>query len=114
VVIHRGEIWWASLPEPFGSGPGYRRPLLVIQSNDFNESAIQTIVSVPLTSNAQLAAAPGNVALTRRITGLPRDSVANVSQVFPANRTFFTQRIGALPQELLRRIEEGLRLVMRL
>jgi mRNA interferase MazF len=114
VVIHRGEIWWASLPEPAGSGPGYRRPLLVIQSNDFNESTIRTIVSVPVTSNAKLAAAPGNVLLPRRITGLSRDSVANVSQVFPASRTFFTQRIGALPQELLRRIEEGLRLVMRL
>jgi mRNA interferase MazF len=114
VVIRRGELWWASLPDPAGSDPGYRRPLLVVQSNDFNESAIRTIAAVPVTSNTRLAAAPGNVLLSRKATGLPKDSVANVSQVFPANRTFFTRRIGVLPQALVTRVEEGLRLVLKL
>jgi len=114
MVIRRGELWWAALPEPDGSGPGYRRPILVVQSNDFNESTIRTIVSVPLSSNTKLAVAPGNVLLPRRATGLRKDSVANVSQVFPADRTFFKRRIGAVERGVLGRVEDGLRLVMRL
>ena len=81
VEIRQGEVWWADLSEPSGSGPGFRRPILVIQGNPFNESRISTVVCIPLTSNLKWATAPGNVMLTKRLTGLTKDSVANVSQI---------------------------------
>ncbi len=112
--MRRGEVWWASLPPPTGSGPGYRRPVLVIQANDFNESLIRTVVVVAFTSNLRLAAAPGNVKCPRKGTGLARDSVANVSQVLTADKALLTERAGVLPLELLRQIEDGLRLVLTL
>jgi mRNA interferase MazF len=111
-VIRRGEIWWATLPEPVGSEPGYRRPVIVIQSNDFNQSRIATIIAVAVTSNTRLARAPGNVFLSRKVTGLSKDSVANVSQVITIDKDFLDERIGSLPLELLKRIEDGLRLVL--
>jgi mRNA interferase MazF len=79
-VIQRGEIWWASLPEPARSEPGYRRPVLVIQSDDFNGSRIATVIALVVTSNTRLTQAPGNVFLPQKLSGLPKDSVANVSQ----------------------------------
>jgi len=112
--MHRGEIWWASLPAPKGSGPGYRRPVLVVQSNEFNESKIQTVVVAAITSNVRLAAAPGNVLCQRRETGLPRASVINVSQVLTVDKRLLTERIGVLPVRLLRQAEDGLRLVLAL
>jgi len=112
--MHRGEIWWASLPAPKGSGPGYRRPVLVVQSNEFNESKIQTVVVAAITSNVRLAAAPGNVLCQRRETGLPRASVINVSQVLTVDKRLLTERIGVLPGRLLRQAEDGLRLVLAL
>ena len=77
----RGEIWWAALPRPVGSAPGYRRPVLIVQSNDFTHSRMATVIVVILTSNTKLAEAPGNVFLPRNMTSLPKDSVANVSQL---------------------------------
>ncbi|HEY3356453.1 MAG TPA: type II toxin-antitoxin system PemK/MazF family toxin [Polyangia bacterium] len=112
--MRRGEVWWASLDAPLGSGPGYRRPVLVLQSNDFNESSIGTTVIVALTTNLRLAAAPGNVLCRRRDTGLPRDSVANASQVLTVDKRFLTERVGALPLRRLRAVEEGVRLVLSL
>ncbi len=112
--MRRGEVWWASLPDPSGSGPGYRRPVLVVQANDFNESRIQTVVVAAITSNLKLAAAPGNVLCRRRDTGLPRDSVVNVSQVLTIGKTFLTSRIKALPASLMRSVDAGLRLVLAL
>ncbi len=79
MVVRRGEIWWASLPNPTGSGPGFRRPLVITQSNDFNRSRINTIIAIVVTSNLKLARAPGNILLSAKSTGLPRNSVANVS-----------------------------------
>jgi mRNA interferase MazF len=114
MVIQRGEIWWASLPEPIGSEPGYRRPILVIQSNDFNRSRIATIIAVAITSNLKLAQAPGNVLLSRKATGLAVDSVANISQVLTIDKSFLTERIGVMPPYLLEEVETGLRLVMSL
>jgi mRNA interferase MazF len=114
VVIRRGEIWWATLPEPVGSEPGYRRPVLVVQSDDFNRSRIATVIAVVITSNTRLAQAPGNVWLPRRVTGLPQDSVANVSQVVTVDKRFLTERVGAAPLHLLEQVEDGLRLVMSL
>ena len=114
MVIHRGDVWWASLPEPIGSEPGYRRPILVIQVDSFNESRIATIIGVVLTSNSNLARAPGNVLLPYKASGLPRDSVANVSQVVTLDKSFLTERVGTLPEFLMERIEDGLRLVLGL
>ncbi len=112
--MRRGEIWWASLPEPIGSEPGSRRPLLIVQSDEFNRSRIATVLGVALTGNTRLADAPGNVLLPRKATGLPRDSVANVSQVITADRRFLTERIGTLASRDLLRVENGLRLVLSL
>ncbi|MEW5767726.1 MAG: type II toxin-antitoxin system PemK/MazF family toxin [bacterium] len=114
MVIHRGEIWWATLPPPVGSEPGYRRPLLVIQSNDFNRSRIATVIAVVVTSNTRLAQAPGNALLPARATGLAQDSVANVSQVITIDKGFLTERVSTVPLHLLEQIEEGLRLVLSL
>jgi mRNA interferase MazF len=113
-VINRGEIWWAELQEPAGSGPGYRRPLVIIQSNDFNKSRINTIIAVVLTSNIRLADSPGNVMLSKKLTGLPKDSVANVSQVVTIDRSFLADCSGNLSAGIMKRIDDGLRLVLSL
>jgi mRNA interferase MazF len=102
------------LPEPVSSIPGYRRPTLVIQSNDFNRSRINTIIVAVITSNTKLAEAPGNVFLPQNVTGLPKDSVANVSQVITIDKSFLTERVGFLPAEFLQQVETGLRLVLSL
>ena len=112
--MERGEIWWASLPEPQGSEPGYRRPVLVMQSDDFNRSRIQTVVAVALTSNLLLAQAPGNVLLKARVSGLSKDSVANVSQIVTLDKDCLTERIGHIRGEDLMRVENGIRLVLAL
>ncbi|MFZ0888594.1 MAG: type II toxin-antitoxin system PemK/MazF family toxin [Candidatus Binataceae bacterium] len=112
--MRRGEIWWASLPEPNGSGPGYRRPVVVVQSDDFNRSRIQTIIGAAITSNTRLAAAPGNFLVRRRSTRLQRDSVVNVSQLITIDKSLVTDRIGRLPPRELERFNEGLRLVLAL
>ena len=113
-MIRRGEIWWASLPEPGGSEPGYRRPVLVVQSNDFNEGGIRTVIVLAITSNLRLAGAPGNVLCRAKDTGLARESVINVSQAATVNKTRLTQRIGILPSRLMQEAEAGLRLVLGL
>ncbi|PKO22155.1 MAG: mRNA interferase MazF2 [Chloroflexi bacterium HGW-Chloroflexi-1] len=114
MVIRRGEIWWANLPEPVGSGPGCRRPVLVIQSDGFNRSGIATVIIVAITSNTSLASAPGNVLLSRKATGLSVDSVANISQVVTVDKSLLTERVGSLPASLLADVENGLRHVMSL
>ena len=96
MVISQGEIWWADLPPPTGSGPGYRRPVVVVQGDAFNRSRIATIVCVPLTSNLRWALAPGNVRLPARATGLEKDSVANVSQIVSIDRDLLSARVGKL------------------
>ena len=112
--MFRGEIWWATLPAPSGSEPGYRRPVILMQSNSFTRSRISTVIVVPITSNMNLAEAPGNVALPRRRTGLVKDSVAIVSQVLTLDKSFLDERVGTLPSSLLDRVENGLRLVLDL
>lgn len=113
-MIQRGEVWWASLPEPVGSEPGYRRPLIIVQADSFNQSRIQTVLGVALTTNLRLAEAPGNFLLTSRQTGLPKDCVANVSQVVTANRRALTERVSVLAPPLMEKVEAGLRLVLGL
>ena len=112
--MQRGEVWWAKLPEPTGSGPGHRRPVLVVQSEPFNRSRLQTVVVVILTSNLRLAGAPGNVQLPRGAAGLPKDSVVNVTQLFTVDRSLLTQRLGRLPSPMLAAVEDGLRRVLSL
>lgn len=112
--MYRGEIWWADLPNPVGSEPGYRRPVLVIQDDVFTQSRINTVIVVIITSNTQLAEAPGNVLLPREVSSLSRDSVANVSQIFTVDKTFLTERIGSLPDYLQEEVDEGLRMVLYL
>jgi len=112
--MYRGEIWWANLPDPVGSEPGYRRPVLVIQDDTFNQSQISTVIVVIITSNIRLAEAPGNVLLPRGVSGFSRDSVVNVSQIFTIDKTFLAERIGSLPDYLQEEIDEGLRTVLYL
>jgi mRNA interferase MazF len=112
--MKRGEIWWASLPAPTGSGPGFRRPVLVLQSDPFNQSRIATVVVAAITSNLALAEAPGNVRLGRNDSGLSKASVVNVSQIVTLDRSVLTQRIRAVPGTTLRNVDEGLRLVLGL
>jgi len=112
--VYRGEIWWANLPDPLGSEPGYRRPILIVQDDIFTQSRISTVIVVIITSNTQLAQAPGNVLLPREATGLPRDSVANVSQIFTVDKTFLVERVGSLPEHLQEEIDEGLRTILYL
>ena len=109
-----GEVWWADLPSPAGSGPGYRRPVVVVQSDDFNLSRIQTVIVVAITSNMRLAAAPGNVAIGRRGTGLPRESVVNVSQLLTLDRRILTDKAGKLSAVKVREVQDGMRLVLAL
>jgi mRNA interferase MazF len=113
-AIQRGEIWWADLPEPRRSEPGYRRPVLIVQADSFNRSRIQTVIVAVITGNTELADAPGNVLLPARSTGLPRDSVVNVSQLLTLDRGFLTGQVGTLPARLQRSVDDGLRTVLQL
>ena len=110
--MRRGEIWWGSLPEPTGSGPGFRRPLLIVSANSFNDSRISTVVAAVITSNLRLADAPGNVRLPAKGIGLAKASVVNVSQIITVDKTFLTERIGRLNPRLLTEVDDGLRLVL--
>lgn len=112
--MERGEIWWASLGRPKGSEPGHRRPVLVVQSDAFNRSGIGTVVVAVVTSNLALAFAPGDVPCRPKASGLPRPSVVNVSQLASVSRSTLTERVGCVPETLMRQVEDGLRLVLSL
>ncbi len=110
----KGEVWWADLPGPRGSEPGYNRPVLIVQADPFNRSRIRTVIAVVLTSNLHLAEAPGNVGLTARKTGLPKDSVANVSRIITLDKSFLRERSGKLDTAAMERVEFGLKMVLGL
>ncbi len=112
VTISRGDIWWADLSEPSGSEPGYRRPIVVIQGDSINRSRISTVICVPLTSNMQWSDAPGNVSLSSNLTGLPKDSVANVSQIITIDRKSFTDLVGKLSTAKTELILSGIDIVL--
>ena len=112
MVISQGDVWWVDLPVPTGSEPGFRRPAIVVQGEAFNQSTLRTVVLVPLTSTMQWADAPGNVALSARTTGLPRDSVANVSQITTVDRRRLIERVGALPAAKLELVLTGIDIVL--
>lgn len=110
----RGEIWWADLPAPVGSGPGYRRPMLIVQGDAFNRSRIRTILAIALTTNLALGRMPGNVLLPAADSGLPNDSVAVVSQIVTVDRGEFDFKCGELDAMLMQQVDAGLRLILSL
>lgn len=112
MVISQGDVCWAELPAPTGSGPGFRRPVIVIQGDAINRSRVSTVLCVPLTSNLRWADAPGNVLLTAMMTGLPRDSVANVSQVVALDRMLLEDRVGRISRAKIDLLLAGLDVVL--
>ena len=112
MVVSQGDVCWAELPDPVGSGPGFRRPVVVVQGDALNRSRIATVVCVPLTSHLAWAEAPGNVLLRTRTTGLPRDSVANVSQLVALDRAILGERVGRLSRKQLDLLLSGIDVVL--
>jgi mRNA interferase MazF len=112
VDIAQGELWWADLPAPVGSGPGFRRPVVVVQGNALNRSRVATAVCVPLTSNLTWASAPGCTRLDASVTGLAKDSVANASQLFAVDRRYLVERIGKLSPKRLQQLLVGVDIVL--
>ena len=112
--MKRGEIWWASMPEPTGTGPGFRRPVLIVQSNPFNSSRIATVVVAVKTSNLRLSAAPGNVRVSKSQSGLGKPSVVNVSQVVTIDRGLLSERVRLLSEQKMIEVDQGLRMVLGL
>lgn len=112
VEISQGEVWWAELPAPAGSGPGFRRPVVVVQGNSLNRSRIATAVCVPLSSNTTWASAPGSVLLAGEVTGLPKDSVANASQIVAVDRDLLVERVGRLPPKKFAQVMSGIDVVL--
>jgi mRNA interferase MazF len=112
VAVSQGDIWWADLSEPLGSAPGFRRPVVVVQGEPLNRSRIPTVVCVALTSNLEWAGAPGNFALSSELTGLPKDSAANVSQIVTIDKATLTERVGKLTQAKMRLILSGIDTVL--
>ena len=112
VDLAQGEVWWADLPEPTGSGSGLRRPVVIVQGNPLNRSRIPTAVCVPLTSNLKWGEAPGNVLLSGGVTGLPKDSVANSSQIITVDRAYLTERVSKLAPKKLAQILSGIDVVL--
>jgi mRNA interferase MazF len=112
--MRRGEIWWADLPTPVASEPGYRRPVLIIQSDEFNRSRIRTVIAAVLTTNLRLAEAPGNILVTTDETGLSQDSVVNISQIITVDKSFLTAQVSQVSDHVMLLVEDGLRLVLAL
>jgi mRNA interferase MazF len=112
--MQRGEIWWADLPDPQGSAAGYRRPILIIQADAFTVSRLATVIAVAITSNLRLAAAPGNVFVLATESGLPRDSVINISQIITLDKSVLDTQVGQLTPRALEDVEQGIRLVLDL
>src|SRR5690349_18485339 len=112
MVVCQGEIWWVELPSPVGSEPGYNRPVIVVQADSFNRSLISTVIAVVLTSNISRAQAPGNVLLSRNATGLPKDSVANITQIITLDKAAFVEKTGKLPDRKLAQVHKGIRLAL--
>jgi len=110
--MNRGEIWWASMGEPRGSEPGFRRPVVITSSNEFNQSQIKTVIVAVITSNLRLADAPGNFKLSKKSSGLAQDSVINVSQLLTLDKAFLTESVGKLNNKLIHSLDNGIKLVL--
>jgi mRNA interferase MazF len=114
MVIERGQIWWADLGEPRGSSPGYHRPIVIIQSDFFNRTRINTLIATIITTNLRLAKMPGNILLSKRASGLEEESVVNVTQLFTIDRSDLLEFVGIISEHKMEQIEKGLRLVLSL
>lgn len=114
MVIERGEIWWADLPDPIASDPGFRRPVLVVQSDKFTLSRINTVVIAAVSTNLKLANADGNVLILSRQSGLPFDSVVNVSQLLSIDKRLFLEHVGNLSAKKMEQVDGGLKLILDL
>ena len=114
MVVKKGEIWWASLEEPRGSEPGFRRPVVIISSNEFNKSKIQTVIVAAITSNTLLAEAPGNFKLTKKSSGLNRESVVNISQILTLDKSFLSEKSGKLNAKQSQLLNYGLQLALNI
>jgi mRNA interferase MazF len=114
MVVQRGEIWWADLPEPKGSMPGYRHPIVILQANLFNKSDLATVIGVVVTTNLRIARMPGNVELSPDQSGLECDSVVSMTQIVTANKTDLLEYVGTLSESKIEQIEKGLRKVLSL
>lgn len=112
--MKKGDVWWADLEQPTGSEPGYRRPVLIVQSNQFNRSQIRTVLAATITSNMFISKAPGNVRLSKKACGLDKESVVNVSQVVTLDKSFLTERAGRVSAKTMQDVDDGLRLVLGL
>lgn len=112
MVVSQGDVCWADLDEPTGSSPGFRRPVIVVQSDAINRSRIGTVVCVPLTSNTKWGAAPGNIFLRSSVTGLPKDSVANVSLIVALDRSQLTERVGKLTPRHVTAVINGINVIL--
>lgn len=113
-MIHRGEVWWADLGTPRGSEPGYVRPVLVIGDDRYNASRLRTVTIVVISTNTRLAALPGNVSVPNVVSGLPCDSIVDVTQVATIDRQALTERVGQLPDWVIEQVGDGLRLALAL
>ncbi len=114
VTPRRGEIWWADLGEPRGSGPGYRRPVLIVQDDHFNRSHLATVLILSLTSNLKYAELPGNLFLPKEQSGLAKDSVINATQLTAINKIWLEELVTQLPRQMMDEIDHSLRLVLDL
>ena len=110
----KGEIWWADLPEPIGSIPGKRRPVLILQNDLINRSTINTTIVASITSNLNLAKAPGNIYLEKRDSNLDRPSVVNLSQIVTVNKSWLTENVGMLRKDLVELIDKGIEIIFDL
>lgn len=114
MVVERRDVWWADLEEPRGSEPGFTRPILIVQADAFNRSRLRTVLGLVLSSNPKLLDAPGNALLPSKVTGLPKDSIANVTQIVTLDEDYLTERAGRLPPRLMVQVDAGLKLVLDL
>ena len=114
VTTKRGEIWWADLGEPMGSEPSLRRPVLIVQDNQYNRSRIVTVIVLSITSNTRLADMPGNILLNKKESGLPKESIINVSQIATIDKSWLENKVGALTQSMMEEVDYGMGLVLGL
>ncbi len=114
MVIERGEIYWADLPAPRGSNPGHRHPVLIVQSNNFNQTNLNTVIGAVITTNLRLAEMPGNVLLEKSKGGLPKDSVVNATQIVTIDKNELLEYVGSISAQKMEQVEKGLRLVLSL
>jgi len=110
--VKKGEVWWASLGEPRGSEPGFKRPVIIVSANEFNRSTIKTVIVAVITSNLRLAEAPGNFSLSKKDSGLAKESVVNISQLLTLDKSFLVKKSKKIPELKLLRLNEGLKLVL--